>query len=146
MPKHLLWDDKYIPEPNSGCWLWLLSVDADGYGKDKNDRAHRESYRRYKGVIGEFKVLHKCDQPSCINPDHLFLGTHQDNMKDMANKGRAHKMLGDKNPMTKLNTKQVIQIRKLNSLSILEISTMFNVGRTTIVNIRSGKTWNWLVN
>lgn len=88
----------YMPEPNTGCWLWIGGVDQRGYGhiKDITTRrtvsAHRRSYLLFKGIVpppGMF-VLHRCDQPCCVNPDHLFLGTHQDNMADMAKKGRSH--------------------------------------------------------
>lgn len=89
----ILFDDKYIPEPNSGCWIWLMSADKLGYGwsslKKKTLYAHRHSWLIYRGVIPDKQfVLHKCDNPYCINPDHLFLGIQKDNMRDMAAKGR----------------------------------------------------------
>lgn len=85
-----------VPEPNTGCWLWTKSSDRDGYGKitiTKNGRrvvsAHRVSFEAFRGKIKKgLWVLHKCDVPSCVNPDHLFLGTHLDNIKDCTNKGR----------------------------------------------------------
>lgn len=89
-------DEKYIPDPNTGCWLWSASLYKDGYGQivDKESRrspkrAHRVSYELYNGPISDdVLVLHRCDTPACVNPDHLFLGTHNDNMKDKVKKGR----------------------------------------------------------
>lgn len=81
-------------EKTETCWLWLGGA-IDGYGtiteEGRTVRAHRVSYKLHVGPIptGLF-VLHHCDVPSCVNPDHLFLGTHSDNMKDRQMKGRAH--------------------------------------------------------
>jgi hypothetical protein len=85
--------DYYIPEPNSGCWLWTAGVDRGGYGKLKDGgvswRAHRFVYTKEFGAIpdGMF-VCHSCDTPGCINPGHLFLGTCKDNLEDMSRKGK----------------------------------------------------------
>lgn len=83
----------HIPVTESGCWLWLKSTDAKGYGiftiKQKNVRAHRFSYQVYKGAIPEgLAVCHACDVPSCVNPDHLWVGTALDNNRDIHKKGR----------------------------------------------------------
>ena len=81
------------PEPNTGCWLWIASVDKNGYGWSWSDgiamRAHRLAYKLFFrcGVDG-LKVLHRCDVPSCVNPEHLFIGTQQQNLSDMARKKR----------------------------------------------------------
>jgi hypothetical protein len=85
----------YIPEPMSGCWLWLGLVTNDGYGRLKHDykplRAHRCAWMLFRGKIpNELHVLHRCDTPLCVNPDHLFLGTHGENMIDKARKGRCN--------------------------------------------------------
>lgn len=84
---------RYIPEPNSGCWLWTSSVHQDGYGimrdKGKMRLAHRISWELHKGAIPHgMCILHKCDVRCCVNPDHLFLGSLKDNAVDMAQKGR----------------------------------------------------------
>lgn len=79
------------------CWLWTGFRDSDGYGKfqigtnqkKKSVRAHRFSYELVHGPT-ELLVLHNCDNPPCVNPDHLYAGTHSDNMKDMYAKGRAN--------------------------------------------------------
>lgn len=77
----------------SGCWIWQGASFTDGYGKcgwfGKTRRAHRVFYEVYKGAIPEgLLVLHKCDTPLCVNPDHLWLGTQNDNSRDMISKGR----------------------------------------------------------
>ena len=77
-------------EPNTGCWLWS-GAQTKGYGKiSKGDylTAHRSSWALHFGDPGGMIVCHKCDVPLCVNPDHLFLGTHQDNTQDMIQKGR----------------------------------------------------------
>lgn len=88
--------ESYTPEPNTGCWLWTKSVDNGGYGgisiNGKDFLAHRFSWFLHNGAIPKkLWVLHTCDMPSCVNPDHLYLGTHQDNMDDMVKRGRSTK-------------------------------------------------------
>lgn len=79
--------EKHIPVPIAGCWLWTGSVDKDGYGTIRRVnaghlKAHRESYRFHVRDPGDLCVLHHCDTPCCINPDHLYLGTQADNGRD----------------------------------------------------------------
>ena len=105
---------KYVIDPSTGCWNWTGSKDKDGYGRmisgSKGERifsfAHRESYKLYKGEIGlpdsaTGCVLHTCDNPSCINPDHLYLGDQKQNGLDKKVRGRARtrSRFGKDNPM-----------------------------------------------
>lgn len=100
-------EDVYF-EPNTGCWLWPGPLSRYGYGKarraGKQCPAHRESYREENGEIpdGMF-VLHRCDVRCCVNPTHLYLGTHADNMRDMSMRFR--------HGLGKLNREQVVAIR-----------------------------------
>lgn len=103
---------------DSGCWEWTGTKNAKGYGFIQADAkrwmTHRYSYHIHHGQIpdGMF-VCHKCDNPKCINPDHLFAGTQKDNMNDMVKKGRAHKVgrSGTENPNNKLTEQDVLAIR-----------------------------------
>jgi hypothetical protein len=99
-------DEKWTPEPNTGCWLWTAGGVPRGYGTMRIGSprraayAHRVSWELHRGPIPKgFDVCHKCDTPQCVNPDHLFLGTRSDNMQDCACKGRS--CTGDRNGMRK---------------------------------------------
>lgn len=85
---------KRVRIKSTGCWHFKGASDSRGYGKvglsGKVVGAHRASWILHNGeIVGDLLVCHKCDNPRCVNPEHLFLGTHQDNMQDMINKGRA---------------------------------------------------------
>lgn len=89
------WAERVEPEPNTGCHIWLGTVCRLGYGRvGMKGRSpvlvHRVAYEcAYGPYDASLKVCHRCDNPSCVNPDHLFLGTQRDNMHDMFRKGRA---------------------------------------------------------
>ena len=119
----------------NGCWLWTGNTDKDGYGimgirRSSQYRAHRVAYEIFVDEIpaGMF-VCHACDTPSCINPEHLFVGSAKDNMKDMWRKGRKIAPKGERHPMAKLTDLQVQQIRELraNGKTLLSIANQFGV-------------------
>jgi hypothetical protein len=101
----------------TGCHEWLRATLGRGYGqlwyKGEKYLAHRLSYKINKGDIGDYHVLHTCDNPKCINPDHLWLGTNTDNMNDKIKKGRVVK--GENHPQAKLTDRQIKTLKSLYS-------------------------------
>ena len=131
------------------CWLWLGATYTDGYGqvriKRHNVRVHRVSWMLAGGSIPDnMLVLHKCDTPKCVNPSHLFLGTQQDNARDMIQKGRGRDRKGEKSGTAKLTANDVLEIRCLcaNGVSQSVVAKMFGVSRPNISVIKCGKTWS----
>ena len=133
------------------CWEWTATFDKrSGYGKisttkHRNMAAHRASYEIHNSSIDNtLCVLHKCDNPTCVNPDHLFLGTKQDNNLDKLSKGRAAGPKGTNNKSAKLTEADILVIRAMidNKISDVAIAKQFNVYSTTIRMIRLRKTWN----
>ena len=128
------------------CWFWIGGKDSDGYGlRDVDGKvkgAHRVSYEYFRGDIPEgMCVLHACDVPACVNPAHLFVGTHQDNMDDMAAKGRA--AIGEKNGYAKLTKDDVLKIRAASAggESQRSIANRFSVCQPHISLIVRRKQW-----
>jgi len=140
-------EDKFIPEPNSGCWLWMARVDRAGYGGFRYmgdwQRSHRVSYKMYRGPIPDgMLVCHRCDTPGCVNPDHLFLGTAQDNIRDRDIKGRG-KVPGLRGPahgQAKLTEGDVVAIRA-DERTHREIAADYNVGTAQVGRIKRRKQW-----
>lgn len=133
-------------DSNSGCWNFVGSLTHNGYGllmsiNKKVTTAHRVSYLLHFGEIpADMHVLHKCDNRRCVNPDHLFLGTNSDNVRDKVSKNRQSRMFGERNPAAKLTQKQALDIRK-STLSTTSLMDIYAIDRTVINNIRSGRTW-----
>jgi hypothetical protein len=127
---------------SDGCWEWVGWRDSKGYGgiviKGKKVGAHRQSWELFVGTIpaGLF-VLHQCDNPPCVRPEHLFLGTHRDNMDDMIRKRRAG---------NKLSADQVMAIKHQLELglSLSELGRQYQVHRQTIWQIKHGKSWKYI--
>jgi len=140
----------YIDIVNDNTWLWTGSVNEDGYGqfryKGKSERAHRISYELFIGEIPKgMCICHKYDDtPTNICPKNLWLGTHQQNMKDMKNKGRARGLKGEECNMSKLNNEKVKDIRSLyatGGYKMQELADMFGVWKGTIGKIITCQTW-----
>jgi hypothetical protein len=134
--------DKVSPEPNSGCWLWTAAVSENGYGifPAFGDRlATRVSLTLFKQQPSKDKVVcHKCDNPICVNPDHLFVGTRLDNARDSVAKARH--AFGSRHGKAKLNEEQVLVIRTSNKKQH-ELAAEYGVARTMISRIKNRKRW-----
>jgi hypothetical protein len=132
-------------DSESKCWNWTAAKDKDGYGQiridGKSERAHRVSYELFYGTDpAHLCVLHNCDNPACINPDHLFLGTHSDNMADRGAKGRQARPNGTTNGRSKLTEAEVLDIRASTDTGS-SLATKYNVTRQLISLIKLRKTW-----
>lgn len=128
------------------CWQLTKFLTIRGYGriavKDKSILAHRYSYKIFKGNIPKkLLVCHSCDNPKCINPDHLWLGTNADNALDKSQKKRGNQPSGKRK--AKLNKEQVKNIKKMlkNGSSYKEITKKYNLTSHSVYNIKVKKTW-----
>ncbi len=135
---------KVSPEPNTGCWLWTGSYARGGYGQFGNGkRAHRVAWEYARGSIplGLF-VCHRCDNPTCCNPEHLFLGTHLDNEQDKDAKDRRPR--GAETVLAKLTDEEVLSIRREYASSRIrqrDLARKYGVGQASIHYIVTGKHW-----
>ena len=145
------WKRVDVKKPDE-CWKWTPPLDSYGYGVICNNykilKAHRISWELHFGPITNgLHCLHKCDEPSCVNPNHLFLGTHTDNVRDMHKKGRAPDTAGVANGNAKLNEDAVRNIRKYYAAGAVKkewLASVYGVHRITIHQIVSGQTWGEL--
>jgi hypothetical protein len=136
--------------PGDGCWIWRPGPNGK-YGKiDRGVRAggqimvHRFSYELHHGQIPDGTlVCHRCDTPKCVNPDHLFLGTHKDNTNDMDAKGRSRRVVsrGERHPRVKLSGDDVVAIRSRSSESLADLSREYGVTPQAIYRIRNRLVW-----
>jgi hypothetical protein len=140
--------DDRLALSGAGCLEWTGTTVRGGYGQVRVGRkmvyAHRVAFERSKGEIPEgMFVCHSCDNPPCCNPDHLFLGTHQENMSDKVAKGRQTAMVGTKNPSSKLTEDDVRQIRKLyaDGINMPRLAAVFGVTKQAIYLIVHRRKW-----
>lgn len=139
------------------CWKWYASTNPDGYGrfmlKGIQEKAHRMAWRLAFGEIPpNLCVCHTCDNPGCVNPDHLFIGSHMDNMADMREKGRAVGHKGQDNPRACLRGAEVTEIRKIwdyhmqvSKYGLLKrMSEVYDIPYSTMDKIVHRTTWKHL--
>ncbi len=147
-------EGKYIRSDENECWEWIAGKDTFGYGRiylctipKENGRkniaegAHRVMWSSHNNqMLGDWEVLHTCDNPSCMNPSHLFIGTNYDNILDRVAKGRS--VVGESVNTAELTEQSVIQIRAMGKyLSHSEIAKKYNVWRSTISRVINRKNW-----
>lgn len=137
-------------DQSGDCWIWTGGKNEKGYGhfnvRRKYCAAHRFSWILNKGAIPEgLHVLHDCpggDNPSCVNPDHLWLGTNLDNVLDKEEKGRGNQPAGERNCKAKLSESQVLEIRRLSeSVSRKSLAETYGVTTATICGIILRQIW-----
>lgn len=140
---------KFI-KSESSCWNWVAYKKKNGYGQFWFEGymrlAHRVSYQLYVGEITDnLQVLHKCDNPACVRPSHLFLGTIADNMHDCVNKGRNRYMVhsGEKHGSAILTEDEVKTIREMwaNGARQVDLAKQFGVSQPTISGIVHYRSW-----
>lgn len=140
---------KWIAEPNSGCWIWTAAGNENGYGhigfRRRVEKAHRAAWLLFHGPIPDgMDVLHRCDTPPCVNPDHLFLGSNVDNVRDKVSKGRQAGAPGGRNGRAKLTDELVATLRA----RVRAGETASSVGRSLGVSVSTacrivrGELWN----
>jgi hypothetical protein len=143
----------------SGCWIWKGGKDKNGYGRIRINKvefgAHRLSWEiaNCAKIPQGLVVMHKCDNPICVNPNHLMVGTHGDNHTDCARKGRNHKwsspgFTGEAYHKSTLTEKQVKEIRatynRKAGMTLEKLGHLYNVTMVTICHIVHRKTWRYL--
>ena len=146
------WNKVKVGSPDE-CWEWQGSKKGAGYGsfyvnkEEKAQRSHRVCWSFFNGPIpNDLHVLHNCHNPLCVNPAHLYLGTHQDNMRDRTSLGRWEKTRprGTKHANSKLSELDVLEIRRLYATGKIEqifLGKMFRVSHTQVSYIVNRRQW-----
>lgn len=143
--------DRTTKSPN--CWIWTGGLSKSGYGQLHapalgERRAHRVSFILHRGAIPDgLLVLHKCDNPRCVNPAHLFLGTPLDNIRDMIAKGRDDKVKGMRHPAAKLTDGDVKSMRRLYASGRKtqgQLCKMYDISRSHMCYILKRVYWKHL--
>lgn len=145
------WEKVQIQQDHE-CWEWLAGKQSDGYGAFRfagtMQLAHRVAYKLAKGAFDEtLHVLHRCDNPGCVNPAHLFLGTNQDNVDDKVAKNRQQKLKGVEHGRAKLTEQQVVEIRAryaAGNISQAALGREYGVHHAQIHYIVKNKLWKHL--
>lgn len=140
-----------VDKTPSGCWVWLSTKNAQGYGrfsiqvgpyKQRWYSAHRLIWEWVHGEEPELCVLHRCDNPSCVNPRHLFLGTHKENAADRDRKGRRRSPKGSLNGMAKVTEADVLDIRRRYvPAAAAELAAQHGLGVAHLRRIATGASW-----
>lgn len=137
-------------EKTDGCWNWIGAKSKAGYGQIRADGkcqyAHRAMWEKSHllKIPEGFYICHRCDNPGCVNPEHLFLGTPKDNRQDSVRKGRSNK--GERNGRSRLQKTDVLEIRRLHSEGVPheEIASKFKIVVNTVYYIVSRRLWKHL--
>lgn len=138
---------RIVIDKKTGCWNWQGSKGRQGYGVkrigDRLIKTHRLFYELLVGKIKKNKkVCHKCDNPSCCNPEHLFIGTQRKNMQDMMKKNRSNFHRGENNKLSIFKNEEVIEIRKLYpSITQAELARRYKCSEGAIASIIHRRTW-----
>lgn len=137
-----------VPIAGSNCWKWIGAKKRSGYGNfymhGKYLGAHRASFVLFRGDIpASTYICHSCDNPSCVNPDHLFVGTPKQNQEDMTRKGRDTRKKGAGHYLSKLDDDKVVEIRlrREHGDSLKDIASAYDVSEATISLVARRKIW-----
>jgi hypothetical protein len=133
-------EEQHIPEPNSGCWLYTGYTTQKGYGTfwlaGYPHRAHRAAWLLFRGPLAkDAQVLHRCDNPTCVNPEHLFLGTNADNMRDRNLKHRTRSPL----------TPEQIRAIRVDKRNYRIVAAEYGVSRSCVHEIRAKRSFRWVL-
>lgn len=137
-------------DPETGCWIYTGTTDQDGYGKVQHDgqrqlvhRAALELWGNHVFMPGEF-ACHHCDNPPCFNPDHLYVGTHADNVQDRDDRGRT--LRGNKHPRSVVTEAQARMIKGLlhDGVRACDIAREMGIKKHLVFAIKQGRSWKWL--
>jgi len=134
------------------CWVWVGRINPDGYGMfdygNRGESSHRYVWRLFTGedIPSGMVICHKCDNPPCCNPNHLFLGTVQDNVKDRDSKGRQRSHKGSDNNRAVLNEDKVRKIKQLrkDGMEYQKIADFMGVSNGCVNHIINGRHWGWV--
>ena len=142
-------DGPTMPHMDTPCWVWVAATNTKGYGSywataESSCLAHRFSFQATNGfdITGQL-ILHKCDNPACVNHEHLYVGDHLDNSSDMVARGRLNSRAGSFNANTTLTEQLVLEIRAAarNGVPRRQLRLKYNLPKTTIARIVTYQNW-----